>query len=184
MYFCVKMGILLYAFLIIVGLVLAYGGYPLYTFALFMLGAVLTAGGFYVVTAVGQPGSPDLLGILGVGLVGGFVFLFVQLLAILAGGFIIGWIAMTMLGIPDDALQALGGIVGAGLSLLLYAFAIIVVTAGIGAFMISKAVAAGPAAGLPLILMTKESTLVFWFVFITGGLVQCGVLVSNSEDGK
>jgi hypothetical protein len=178
------MGVLLYAVLLVTGLVLAYGGYPLYTFALFVLGAVFAAGGFYVFAAGARSGSPDLLAILSVGFVGGLVFLFVQILVILAGGFAVGWLAVTMLGVPNDALQALGGLVGAGLSLFLYAFVVIVGTAGIGAFLISKVVAAGPAADLSLILTIKESSLIFWVVFITGGLVQFGALISETEDER
>lgn len=175
------MGVLLYAVLIITGVVLAYGGYRLYTVALFVLGAILTAGGYHALSAAGRSGPPGLIETVSVGLVGGFAFLFVQLLAILAGGFAIGWIAVTMLGVPDEALQAFGGLVGAGLSLLLYTVVIILSTAGVGAFVVAKAIAAGPSADLSLVLATKESTLTFWSVSITGALVQFGILASESE---
>jgi hypothetical protein len=175
------MGVLLYASLIAVGLLLAYGGHSLYTFALFALGAVVAAGGYYVVAAGGQPGTPGLFSVLGVGLVGGLVFLFVQTLVVLAGGFAVGWVAVGTLGVPDDALQTVGGLVGAGLSLLLYALAVIAATAGVGALVVSKAVAAGPSADLSHVLATTGSSPAFWFVFVTGGLVQLGAFVSDGE---
>lgn len=175
------MGILLFGLLTIVGLVLAYGGYQLYTFAIFLLGAVVSAGGFYLLTEA-QGSSPDLVGVLGVGLVGGLVFLLVQFLAVLAAGFILGWMGTIMLGIPDDTVQLVGGLVGAGLSLVLYVFVVIVATAGIGALLVAKAIAAGPSADVHLFLLTKESTPVFWIVFVTGALIQFGALAAETEE--
>ena len=177
-----EMGLLLFSLLIVVGLLLAYGGHPLYTFAIFAIGAVFSAGAYYLSTSAGGAASPDTFGLLATGFVGGLVFLFVQFLAILAAGFLIGWFLVIATGTPSDAVQLLGGLLGAGASLLLHGVIIIVSTAGLGAFILSKAIVAGPAADLRLLLVAERSSLVFWFVFVAGGLTQFGAVAAGHSD--
>lgn len=176
------MGLLVFGLVLVVGLLLAYGGYPLYTVTMFVIGSVVAAGGYYILVSGADTVSADLFGLLGVGFVGGLVFLFVQMFAILAVGFILGALAVTAVGAPDTVVQTLGGLVGAGLALVLYTLIVIGATAGLGALIVSKAIVAGPEANLGAIVAASESTSVFWVVFLTGGLVQLGVWLDESED--
>lgn len=68
------MGLLLFSLLIVVGLLLAYGGYPLYTLAIFAIGAVLSVGAYSLSTTGGPTASPDIFGLLATGFVGGSYF--------------------------------------------------------------------------------------------------------------
>lgn len=176
------MGLLVFGLVIAIGAALTYGGYSIYGFAVFILGAVMSAGGYYIFTTTSQASAPSIVSILSVGFVGGIIFSIFHILAIIAGGFVVGWLAVGLLGVPSDLLQAVGGLVGAGLSLFLYGIVLIISTAAIGALLVSKAITAGPTADLLAILLTKESNAVFWIVFATGSLFQFATLSADDDE--
>lgn len=179
-YTIAAMGVLLFAALLVIGLVLAYGGLPLYFYTMFTIGAIISAGAFYLFTAPAE--LFDYFGMIVIGTIGGVVFVFAHILAVLVIGFSIGWIVPAVVGFGDLIIQIAGGFIGATLSIAMYLFVVILGTAGIGAFVVAKTVSAGPGAGLGMLVATPEDAPVFWLVFITGAIVQFGFLVLSKDE--
>lgn len=162
---------------LIVGLLLAFAGYPLYKLGLWLAGFVV---GLQVGLVVGPMAELAFLGSVSevslllaglVGLAGGGLALLLEWAVVLLGGFVVGDLLFALLlGVdPFDPISLLGGLVAGVVALKLYAGAIILVTAFVGSWFVAIATALDPPVG------PEQPLATFWLVFLAGVAVQAGL---------
>lgn len=195
--------------LVVAGLILAFAGVRVFDYAVtvwgFLFGASVGLGvvggaqGVEVVTGVPQGVGPVegvvaivVGGIVGIYLAWAAVKLLVLAPAFLLGGTVIaGAVGIRFQGTPDGLavlVFVVGGIVGAAIAWAFFRVAVAVVTAAVGATMVTLSIDAAQLVTAattlePDTFPTPELSALFLGVFLLGLLAQIGLLSLGADEG-